>query len=370
MNGGPILLLVPGFPADESDLTCIPAVQNYVEALAHRYPPDQVEVVAFQYPYDRRTYRWHGVRVHALGGANAASAKPLTWMRALSTCRRLMKRPERGGRDRQRGSNGPRRGSEAPQRGVIHSFWVGECALVGSLLARSHGWKHVVSIGGQEVRRHTMYGRFLRHASFSLTAGSEHAASAAQRTLRRPVDAVVPLGLDIQRFSAQKHADRPIDVLVVGSLTPIKRVVDVVDVAQRLLNERPGLSLAIVGDGPERARLLEWIRGAGLTEHITVHGSQPREEVLRLMRRSKVLLHPSEYESQGYVFLEALASGMYVVCRDVGFHPDSPNVDHASSIDEMAAAVARRLAQVHDPKSVLVPTADQSVDAFASIYES
>ncbi len=88
------------------------------------------------------------------------------------------------------------------------------------------------------------------------------------------------------------------------------------------------------------------------------------------MQRSRVLLHASEYESQGYVFLEALASGMYVVCRNVGFHPESPNVQHAESVDEMATAVAQRLARPHRPEPVALPTADQTVDAFTALYNA
>ena len=366
----PILVLVPGFAADELDEDCLPPIQTYVEALSRRRSPGAVQVIAFQYPFARRSYEWRGVRVHAMGGCNRTRAKPLVWARALRVGGRFAGGRSVGGR-----FVGERRG------GVVHSFWMGECALVGAALARRHGWKHVVSIGGQEALRDSIYSRLLRRSALTLTAGSVLAADAARRNLEREVDAVIPLGLgpEIGRSSGRRgavhpeerltDAARPIDVLAVGSLIALKRVGDVVSVAERLKERLPELTVHIVGDGPERPRLEDQIAAAELQRHVALRGRLPRGEVLRLMRQSKVLLHPSEYESQGYVFLEALASGMYVVCREVGFQPQSSNITYASGVQEMAAAVLRRLEGAHDARPVPVPTAEQTVDAFEELYE-
>lgn len=347
----PILILVPGFPTDESDLSCLPPIQNYVEALGRRLPQGGVDVVAFQYPFDRRSYRWRGVRVHSMGGENASIAKPRIWMNAMRTCGRLM---------------GERR------QGVIHSFWLGECALVGNLLARRYEWTHLVSIGGQEVRKQTIYSTLLRYGTFSLTAGSARAAAAARARLRRDVDAVIPLGLDVDRVTSLSRRypndGRSIDILAVGSLTPLKRMEDVIETAARLLDRYPGLRVEIIGEGPQRARLQLLINAKGVEGHVTLQGQLPREEVLHRMQKSKLLLHTSEYESQGYVFLEALATGMFVVCRDVGFRPESSSVALATSVDEMVEAVRWYLDYPRAPEPTPVPTADETVDAFLNFY--
>ena len=356
----PVLVLVPGFPADDLDEDCLPAIQAYVEALGRRRSPGTVQVIAFQYPFARKSYDWRAVRVHAMGGCNRGRAKPLVWARALRMGARFI-----GGR----------------RSGVIHSFWMGECALVGAALARRRGWKHVVSIGGQEALRDSVYSRLLRQTSLTLTAGSSFAADAVRRNLGRDVDAVIPLGLGPE-FSATPidaeaapvevlRADgaRPVDVLAVGSLIPLKRMGDVVCVARELIKRLPDLTVQIVGDGPERPRLEKQIAAAGLQRHVILRGRLPRGDVLRIMQQSKVLLHPSEYESQGYVFLEALASGMYLVCREVGFQPESSKIMYASEVHEMAAAVLRRLEDTHDPRPVPIPTAEQTVDAFEDLYE-
>lgn len=348
-----VILLVPGFPVDERDSTCLPALQSFVEALSRSGSAPATEVIAFQYPYQRRSYTWRGVRVHAMGGGNSGFKKPFTWLRVLKRGRRIAaERP-------------------AHTTGVIHSFWLGECALIGSVLARLLGWRHVVSIGGQEIRQPTAYSRLLNSRRFVLTAGSAYAANVAKHNLGRQVDLIIPLGLDSQRVhAAARPAERDLDILAVGSMTPVKRFTDVVSVAAHLAESHPQLRVALVGDGPCRGDIESLIKQKGLTAQVRLMGELPRVEVLRLMRRSKIFLHPSEYESQGYVFLEALASGMYVICRDVGFTGGSRKVVVCGSVAEMAGAVARILESETDYEAVSVPSADDTAETFLELYRS
>lgn len=346
-----IILLVPGFPADEDDSTCLPALQSFVEALGRSGWADKIDVIAFQYPYNRGSYTWHGIRVHGLAGENSGIRKPHTWMRAIRRFRRI---------------SHDQNGDIA---GIIHSFWLGECALVGAVLARLYDWKHVVSIGGQEIRRSTAYSRLLRNAPFVLTVGSEFAAHVARRTLGREIDVVSPLGLDIHRIGPiDPGAERDIDILAVGSLTTVKRFEDVVDVVARVVRNRPDARAVIVGEGPSSSDIQSRVDQAGLARRIRLRGALPRDEVLRLMRRSKILLHPSEYESQGYVFLEALASGMHVVSRGVGFTGGSSKVVHCDTVAKMAGAVSRILGSEADYEPEAVLSSHETARRFRDLY--
>lgn len=346
-----IFLLVPGFPADENDSTCLPAIQSFVEALARIRPARAIEIISFQYPFERRSYTWRGVRVIALGGANSRLRKPRTWMRAIRHFRRIRALHQSG------------------FSAVIHSFWLGECALIGAVLARRFSLKHVVSIGGQEIRRPSIYSMLLRRAPFVLTAGSQYAADIAGRTLGREVDIVIPLGLDCDRVRAVGgSAERDIDILAAGSMTEVKRFEDVIDVTARLVQLHPRLRVVIAGDGPCRLNIQRAVEQSGLRTNVRLTGALPRPEILRLMRRSKLLLHPSEYESQGYVFLEALASGMYVVSRSVGYTGGSPKAVHCDGVAEMARACSRFLGSEVEyvPEEVL--SADETARRFSALY--
>lgn len=343
------LFLIPGFPSDESDTGCLTAVQNYVAAYAARHPGRTVIVIAFQYPYERRRYRWHEVTVHALGGRNRRGVRGLiTWTRALMEAVRLARRM---------------------RIAVIHSFWLGECAYVGQWLSRLLRIPHVASIGGQDARADNRYLRRLRLDRMTITAGSAFAADMLEKDAGRTVDAVVPIGLDDTFLQcASDDVKRNIDVLGVGSLIPLKRYDAFVDIVSELVSQRADLRAVIVGAGPEETSLRKRIEAAGLQRNVRLVGSKSREDVLQYMRRSRVLLHPSEYESQGYVFLEALACGLFVVCRNVGFVGGHPAAYRCASDDEMVAHVRAALAGGRPPRGH-VPSVAETVEAFAALYE-
>lgn len=346
-----LVFVVPGFPAGEGETDCLPAVQNYVAAFARARPEVAVHVIALQYPYARGTYRWHGVTVHALGGRNRRGVRRFaTWVRAVRCFGRL---------------------GRAVRPRLVHSFWLTEAAWVGQWAAWRYGLPHVASVGGQEAQAGNPYLRFLRLEAATVTAGSAFAAAALRAATGHAAVHVVPLGLDAERLPPPA-AVRDVDVLGVGSLVPVKDYEAFVRVVAALVPAFPGLHACLVGDGPEAGRVRRLAARLGLEGHLRLAGRLPREEVLRLMARSRVLLHPARYEAQGYVFAEALASGAHVVCRAVGYPAGGPHCHVCASEAEMAARLrallAGPLAGPLDQAPVAVPTTGDTVRAFEALY--
>jgi glycosyltransferase involved in cell wall biosynthesis len=77
--------------------------------------------------------------------------------------------------------------------------------------------------------------------------------------------------------------------------------------------------LLVCGAGRDERQIAELADRLGLDGRVRFLGVQPRDEVLRLMRsEADVLLFPSLREEAGWVVVEALASGLPVVCLDRG----------------------------------------------------
>jgi len=74
----------------------------------------------------------------------------------------------------------------------------------------------------------------------------------------------------------------------------------------------------IVGDGPERANLVDLVRRLGLMDRVRFWGSRPRPEALEKLAACHVLVHPTLHDSGGWVCLEAMAAGKPVICLDLG----------------------------------------------------
>ena len=80
--------------------------------------------------------------------------------------------------------------------------------------------------------------------------------------------------------------------------------------------------LLVCGAGRDERQIAELVDRLGLDGRVRFLGTQPREEVLRLLgSEADVLLFPSLREEAGWIVVEALAAGVPVVCLDRGGPP-------------------------------------------------
>jgi len=112
---------------------------------------------------------------------------------------------------------------------------------------------------------------------------------------------------------------RPL-ILYLGRLHPQKDVATLIK-AMTHMTSRPG-TLAVVGDGPDRARLERLAERLGLASRVHFTGFVPHAEVGAVLRQADVMAVPSSYEELGSVVLEALSAGVPVVATDIGGIPE------------------------------------------------
>ena len=138
--------------------------------------------------------------------------------------------------------------------------------------------------------------------------------------VRCPVS-VIPTGLDLRRFAvapdpALRDAlalpqDAPV-LLYLGRLAKEKNIAELIDALPRISR---GV-LLIVGDGPERAALQARAEALGLTDRVRFAGMVPPAEVPRYYALADAFVSASTSEAQGLTYIEALAAGLPLLCRD------------------------------------------------------
>ncbi|MES1213290.1 MAG: glycosyltransferase [Singulisphaera sp.] len=110
----------------------------------------------------------------------------------------------------------------------------------------------------------------------------------------------------------------PADARLVGAvnrLWPQKRVKDLIWAADLLKVIRPDVHLLIIGDGPQRERLIRFRRQVVIEDK--VHFLGERSDVAQLMPHFDVLWLASEYEGLPNVIMEAMSHGVPVVATDI-----------------------------------------------------
>jgi glycosyltransferase involved in cell wall biosynthesis len=114
--------------------------------------------------------------------------------------------------------------------------------------------------------------------------------------------------------------DVPADARV---LLSISRLVEQkgMDVAVRALGTLPeDTVLVVLGEGPERPRLLALARELGVEERVFLRGREP--DVAAWLRRASVLVHPARWEGFGLGVLEAMLAGLPVVASSASSLPE------------------------------------------------
>jgi glycosyltransferase involved in cell wall biosynthesis len=135
---------------------------------------------------------------------------------------------------------------------------------------------------------------------------------------------VIPNGIDPAPIDAADPVPRaaigvPDDAhlaLFVGRLDPQKGLPDLLDAAERVLPRRPDLQLALVGDGPERGRILQALATRDALSG-RIHWLGHRDDVPGLLKAADVLVLPSLWEGMPNVILEAMAARRAVVATAV-----------------------------------------------------
>ncbi len=131
-----------------------------------------------------------------------------------------------------------------------------------------------------------------------------------------------------------------------SNFRPVKRVVDVVEIAFRVMQKMP-VKVIMLGDGPERSLAEARARELGISSHIHFLGKQ--EDIFILLGSSDVFLMPSRLESFGLAALEAMSCGVPCVTSNTGGLPElvregiSGFTAPVGDVDRMAEQVLRIL---------------------------
>jgi glycosyltransferase involved in cell wall biosynthesis len=78
------------------------------------------------------------------------------------------------------------------------------------------------------------------------------------------------------------------------------------------------MSLLIAGEGPDESALRAASHRLGIARRVSFLGRVPHEELLATMRRAYALVLPSRYEGLSNAALEALGTGLPVLCTECG----------------------------------------------------
>ncbi|MBC8590175.1 glycosyltransferase [Wansuia hejianensis] len=129
----------------------------------------------------------------------------------------------------------------------------------------------------------------------------------------------IPNIVDTELFSykGEKNHKR-FRIISTGNLVYTKRMDLAIEAFNRAFKDNHNVELIIFGDGPERKKLEELVHKYDLKDNITLCGQRSREEIADALKDGDLFVLPSQTETFGVAYIEALASGTPVIATRCG----------------------------------------------------
>ncbi len=200
---------------------------------------------------------------------------------------------------------------ERHQPEVVHLFWGHYPAIVGYLVRR---WLTdvVVSmfLGAYDLRsRYAGSGALAQIADVVWTHANANVRALERLGAPPHRIRVVHRGVDLEALSDCQPSRKVARRLVTASRLTTSKAVDEVLTTFAMVRERwPDASMVVLGDGPERSRLVSLANSLGIAQAVVFRGHAAPDEVRREMAVAQVFLFMSVVESLPNAVKEAMAS--------------------------------------------------------------
>ncbi len=201
----------------------------------------------------------------------------------------------------------------------------GSAHVLLAILIRMLGFSKVMIIlhgselGGMSFLRKNIFSLALSCAQRVVTV-SEFTRKLAAKINKRVKAHVIPNGVAIQSFKISGYPKRipgkPLRLITVGSITPRKGQLNVVNALPRLLDHFPELEYHIIGINRQEKELNKVLNQLGVQSFVFVHGPVPDDDKWRLLQSADIFmmlsnnLDDGDVEGFGIAVLEGNAFGL------------------------------------------------------------
>lgn len=272
-------------------------------------------------PQEERLRKDLGVKLHVLGIQRASVKRPLAFVRSLRALRRAFDAA-----------------LQEFQPDIVQTHIPEDDLLASDAVRRTGIGLHVPLVHSLQFHLHRekmdLRGR-ARLRMFRNMLRQTHAVWAVSGAVARAVEeqtgypaartTVLHNGVDLRAYEglpspqdAREALGFPAEstlILGVGRLHPAKNFPLLVRASRAVLDQRPEVRFALVGEGEERAKIEAEIAAQGVGEAWTLLGQ--RSDVPQCLAAASVFVQPSDWEGFPVAVVEAMAAERAVIATDV-----------------------------------------------------
>ena len=135
---------------------------------------------------------------------------------------------------------------------------------------------------------------------------------------------MVTNGIDLKFIDSIQREKDVYDACFVGGIRPSKGIYDIVPIWKEVTKRKSDATLIIVGGGLKEYEdeLRMQIQNENLESQIKMVGDKRHEEVIKIMKKSKIFISPSHEEGWGIAVCEAMSCKLPVIAYDLPVYKD------------------------------------------------
>lgn len=125
-------------------------------------------------------------------------------------------------------------------------------------------------------------------------------------------------GADIKLVKEiREPLEKEFDAVFVGRLHPQKGLFELINIWACVCRKKTDAKLAIIGNGPLENDIKRRVKKSGLEQNVFFFGFVDGIEKIKIFKNSRIVVHPSVYDSGGMAACEAMACGLPGVSFDL-----------------------------------------------------
>ncbi len=246
---------------------------------------------------------------------------------------------------------------------IVLAFFGIPSGAIGLLVSWFYKIPYIVSLRGGDVPGfrpydfalyHRLVGPFLRivwHFAGAVVANSQGLKDLGTRFSPKTKIDIIPNGVNPEKFHHQERVWSKPKLLFIGRVV-YQKGLDIIFEALSGLMEFPW-QLTIVGDGPERERLVALAAQFGIQDRVDWVGWKHNSELVSYYQDATVFINPSRHEGMPNAVLEAMSMGLPVIATQIAGNEELVVHDETGKLippDDSQALQAAILALLEDEK--------------------
>ncbi len=276
--------------------------------------------------------------------------------------------------------------NNTPPPDVIHAHFT-EIGYISSFLSKKKGIPLVITEHSSKMNQEEVAPAILHCANNGYTQASKVIAVSKKLSnnikKKTGIDAIViPNLIRSSIFSAVERVDHiGFRIATTSNLIPLKRTINLIKAIERVQLDYQDIRLDIIGDGPLRGELYDYVVGHNLKEKIFFHGYLPSKEIAKIYSETDLFVLVSSTETFGVVWVEAMMAGIPVIATKCGGPEDFVNPENGLLIDvddekQLEGAIIEmyskrnRYQSTSIKEQMSVYTPDRVAERLAQVYES